>query len=388
WQRDLLFSHSNLGDLMTATGNLPEAEKHCRNALEIIETLAARDKSNADWQRDLSVSHERLGDFLKATGNLPEAEKHYRNALEIRETLAARDKSNADWQRDLSVSHSNLGDLMKATGNLPEAEKHYRNALEIRETLAARDKSNTDRQRDLCISYERMGLLTKQRKQWAEASDWLGKAQKLAERLFVGSQLAEAAKFQANILQPLIVCCVNLKDYEAALGYQKKLTDLLRRGDDKAELANALVIQGNLEGQLGKHADAYRSLSEAESIASSLTDIEPNKASGLNSSICWSALLSGAFPEALAAGEKAVARLSDEKPCPARMNLAHACLLNGQFEKAKAIYSKYRGQAFEDGRKWNEEIRNDIKALRAAGHDHPDMKKIETLMQEADETKP
>ncbi|MCX7046976.1 MAG: protein kinase, partial [Candidatus Sumerlaeota bacterium] len=147
WQRDLSINHSSLGDLMAATGNLPEAEKHYRNDLAISETLAARDKNNAVWQRDLSVSHNKLGDLMKATGNLPEAEKHYRNALEIIETLAARDKSNADWQSDLSVSHNKLGDFMTATGNLPEAEKHYRKALEISETLAARDTFNAVWQR-------------------------------------------------------------------------------------------------------------------------------------------------------------------------------------------------------------------------------------------------
>ncbi|MFA7173514.1 MAG: hypothetical protein WC340_08885 [Kiritimatiellia bacterium] len=36
--------------------------------------------------------------------------------------------------------------------------------------------------------------------------------------------------------------------------------------------------------------------------------------------------------------------------------------------------------AFEDGRKWNDELRNDFKALREAGRDHPEMKKIEALL--------
>ena len=40
------------------------------------------------------------------------------------------------------------------------------------------------------------------------------------------------------------------------------------------------------------------------------------------------------------------------------------------------------GTAFEDGRKWNDELRNDFKLLRAAGHDHPDMKKIEAMLGE------
>jgi WD40 repeat protein len=83
---------------------------------------------------------------------------------------------------------------------------------------------------------------------------------------------------------------------------------------------------------------------------------------------------------ALPTAEKAVALLDHDKPCPARLNLAHAYLFNGQFEKAKAIHAKYLGTAFEDGRKWNDELRDDFKRLRAAGHDHPDMKNIEALL--------
>jgi hypothetical protein len=37
--------------------------------------------------------------------------------------------------------------------------------------------------------------------------------------------------------------------------------------------------------------------------------------------------------------------------------------------------------AFEDGRKWNDELRNDFKALREVGHDHPDMAKIEAMLE-------
>ena len=100
----------------------------------------------------------------------------------------------------------------------------------------------------------------------------------------------------------------------------------------------------------------------------------------ISGQLCWTSILAGQFPEALVAGEKAVS-LSGDAPCPARMNLAHAYLFNGQSEKAKAIYIKYKGQSFENGRKWNDEVVNDFKTLRQAGHDHPDMKKIEAQLQ-------
>ena len=72
----------------------------------------------------------------------------------------------------------------------------------------------------------------------------------------------------------------------------------------------------------------------------------------------------------------------DEKASPVLMNTAHVFLFNNEFEKAKTIYSKYFGTVFEDGRAWNDELRNDFKLLCEAGQDHPDMKKIEALLDE------
>ncbi len=40
------------------------------------------------------------------------------------------------------------------------------------------------------------------------------------------------------------------------------------------------------------------------------------------------------------------------------------------------------GTPFGDDRTWNDDLRNDFNLLREAGHDHPDMKKIEALPEE------
>jgi tetratricopeptide (TPR) repeat protein len=107
---------------------------------------------------------------------------------------------------------------------------------------------------------------------------------------------------------------------------------------------------------------------------------QPDQLIGYYSNVAWCAALSGSHEEALKFGEQAASLLDHEEPCPARMNLAHAYLFNSQFEKAREIHEQYLGTAFEDGRKWNDEVRNDFKLLREAGQDHPDMKKIEAML--------
>ncbi len=166
WQRDLSVSHSKVGDVLVAQGDLrrgaapptarpwrspsawrpptpatPAGSATCRSAttrsatccvaqgdlagalaayraaLAIAERLAAADPTNAGWQRDLSVSHEQ-GRRRAAwpRGTWPGRCAAYRASLAIRERLAAADPSNAGWQRDLSVSHNKIGDVLRGPG--------------------------------------------------------------------------------------------------------------------------------------------------------------------------------------------------------------------------------------------------------------------------------
>ena len=52
-------------------------------------------------------------------------------------------------------------------------------------------------------------------------------------------------------------------------------------------------------------------------------------------------------------------------------NLAHAYILSGNYDSAKTIYSKFKGQKFPDGREWNAVTLEDFKALKDEGIEHP-----------------
>ena len=58
-------SFNNVGDVLVAQGNLPEALKSYRDSLAIADRLAKSDPGNAGWQRDLSVSHGRIAIVLR-----------------------------------------------------------------------------------------------------------------------------------------------------------------------------------------------------------------------------------------------------------------------------------------------------------------------------------
>ena len=157
WQDDLSVSHNMIGDAQVAQGDLTGALKSYRDGLEIRERLARSDPGNADWQRNLFASHTFVGTVQVAQGDLAGALKSYNIGLEIINRLAQSDPGNAGWQADLSVSYKKIGDVQVARGDLADALKSCSRHLAIRDRLARSDPGNTGWQRDLSVSYQRIG---------------------------------------------------------------------------------------------------------------------------------------------------------------------------------------------------------------------------------------
>jgi predicted negative regulator of RcsB-dependent stress response len=127
--------------VLVAQGKLDEALTAYRDSLAIRERLAAADRSNSRWQRDLLTSYNNVGDVFMDQGKLDEALTAYRNGLSVAESFAEVNPGNSQSQSDLSISYDRVGDVLVAQGKLDEALKAYRHSLDIRERLAAADRS-------------------------------------------------------------------------------------------------------------------------------------------------------------------------------------------------------------------------------------------------------
>src|SRR5262249_13761633 len=92
-------------------------------ALSLLSGLAAEKPDDTSYLSDLSVAHVELGNVLAAQGNLPEALKSLREGLAIMERLAKADPTNSGRQRDVSIFYGRVGDVLAEQGNLPEALK-------------------------------------------------------------------------------------------------------------------------------------------------------------------------------------------------------------------------------------------------------------------------
>ncbi len=104
WQHELSVCLNPLGDLATAQGNLPEAQRRFGESLRTLQRLAESDPANAAWQRDLSYSDTIIGQLLMQQQRWAEALPLLEQSLAIDERLAASDPSNVMWQQDVQVS--------------------------------------------------------------------------------------------------------------------------------------------------------------------------------------------------------------------------------------------------------------------------------------------
>ncbi|MBS0180185.1 MAG: hypothetical protein JSR20_15630, partial [Nitrospira sp.] len=80
---------------------------------------------------DLSVSHSKLGDVAHAQGQLDQAAQADRDSLTIRTQLAASDASNHQWQLDLSECYRKSGDVAERRKKSSEAHIYWKQAFDV-----------------------------------------------------------------------------------------------------------------------------------------------------------------------------------------------------------------------------------------------------------------
>jgi tetratricopeptide (TPR) repeat protein len=150
-------SYNKIADVQTAQGDAAGALKSYRDGLAIFERLATSDPSNALLQGALTESYNKVGGVQMAQGDVAGALKSYRDGLAIAERLTTFDPGNASWQGTLAASYNKIGDVQMAQGDVAGALKSYRDGLAIAERRATSDRGNTDWQHDLAASYNKIG---------------------------------------------------------------------------------------------------------------------------------------------------------------------------------------------------------------------------------------
>jgi tetratricopeptide (TPR) repeat protein len=357
-QDDLSVAYETVGRVQQAQGRLAEALTSYQAGLAIMEHLAGSAPGYANWQRSLSISYEKIGDVQLAQGNLAEALKSYQACLAITKRLARREPLDAGWQEALLASYDNLGNVQLAQGNLAEALKYHLASNFIAKRLARSDPSIAHWQRDLSISYRRMGDV-----QHAQGD------------------LADALKsYEASVV-------IMERLARSDPGNAKWRRDLSGVYDAQRDLSVSYNKVGSVQEAQGSLPEALKSLASGLAIRERLVAADRANTQwqkdlqfsvGRIGDLAYLLVLAGDFPRALEAADQVVSLAPDK--IWLHTNRAHALMLLGRTEEARAIYLQYRGRENVSGdRSWETTVLDDFAEMRKGGLTSPLMDEIEKL---------
>ena len=209
-QRELVTSHSRVGDMLSATGDTNGALEQRRLAAALMQRLAAAAPddqnnlrqlgiayfklgnqlgnpnypnvgdttgaleqlrlaadvfrmgivsypSNAAIRRNLAITESAMSDVLLALNRRDEALAAQQGALATLEGLAAADPTNATGRNDIAISEAKIGEILDGSGRTSEAIKPYERALSIHRALAATDPGNDSVKLEIASDQNRLG---------------------------------------------------------------------------------------------------------------------------------------------------------------------------------------------------------------------------------------
>jgi tetratricopeptide (TPR) repeat protein len=399
WQRDLSVSDNKVGDVLLAQGDLKGALASYQDGLAIRKARVAKDPDNTEAQRDVSVSDNDVGNVLEAQGDLKGALAAYQEDNEICRKLAKTQPDNTEAQRDLSISDEKVGDVLKAQGDLTGALAVYREDHTICTKLAEDSPGNTQYQTDLAVSDERLADMLKLQNDFAGALEQYQAEVAIAERLLqidsANMTLPRVVFYPTMRIGEIEVAQNNLtaalatfeKGERIALHLKKVNPTATLPGRDLAWAEDQLTTTlGAIASQKLAALDAagvlaadQQRLAVARQIYAVIpTDTAKTTLAIALGSLSWAQVINKRGQDALNAAQEALGL--DPTLLFLQTNRAHALLLLGRFNDAKAVYLDNKDKKFPNGKSFADVVRDDFATMRKFGIDTPDMKRIEAAL--------
>ena len=128
---------SFLGNMHTATGDLPTALDAYTKFFESYEKLHRSEPDNSFYKNNLAISYEKLGSTHTSLGNLEKALQFFEDDAQLTKELYEAYPQNVEFKNGLAISYVKLAtiylntDMEKAIAYLKEAEKHFSELYQI-----------------------------------------------------------------------------------------------------------------------------------------------------------------------------------------------------------------------------------------------------------------
>jgi eukaryotic-like serine/threonine-protein kinase len=150
-------AYSRIADISWQLGLREEALATHRQALALIEQMAAATPTAPNVRAAVARGHARIGFTLRTMGRSAEALPSYKRARGIQEALAREDPADPRYRETLSWTLSNIGLIYHELGRLSEAIRLHRQAIAIHESLVESDPGNSAYRSDLAWCWRYLG---------------------------------------------------------------------------------------------------------------------------------------------------------------------------------------------------------------------------------------
>ena len=157
-QRELAVSINNLASLLGTQGDTRISAQYRRDALAILEPLAASDPQDLRAQYALGKAYELLGGS-QAADHPDEATEYYAKSLKIYELLAQADPKDDQYKVEVSFAHKHLGSRLAMKNHFDEALDHYHQALALDEVQLAAHPDNLNARYFITYTYSDTGFI-------------------------------------------------------------------------------------------------------------------------------------------------------------------------------------------------------------------------------------
>lgn len=375
WPGVVATLRQDLGELLLAQRQFDDAEKQLRLALDLRRNIARDAPDLQAPQRELAIAHARLGDLLLARPNAQAALQSYQSALSIIEPIAFRDQADGELQRDLSVVYQQMADALLADHNYEAAVVWVEKDVAISERLA-RNSREPRLQRDLASSYDRRARTLELLGRNTQALEEYGKGTLLLEAVIskdetppswqrdAAAMLESTGKLLAKTGQPRQAVPVLRRALAIREGLAASFEEASWQQEVEASYRRASEMMLGM-GQPNEARETAEQYLLAVSLAADTDGTRAERTGRALGTLCWSALNAKSFPRAIWACAHAV----DLAPMLSwiRLNYAHALMLNGDREAARAIYVSGLTLGPKEADAWKSSILKDFDTLRRRG---------------------
>jgi tetratricopeptide (TPR) repeat protein len=385
------------GDMLNGQGDAAGALAAYRESLVLLNAAEDAGQPEAvqnEREHNRIVANDKIGNILLAQGKLDEALAAYADSLAIRRAQGAKYPNDDGRQTDVAIGYSNMASVLRAQGKSDEAVAAYRSSLALIRAQVAKQPGSSAGQSLLVSLNLAIGDLLSQNAKFDEAllayRDGNAIARLLVQRdggndawrhtlalsdNDVGNTLADLGKHEEALVA-----------YNEANAIAKTL---VAKDPDNAEWQHDLGISyrgiGIVLTVQARPMEALAALRASLAIVDGLIARDPNNAQWPDErrdradrigGVAYAFVLARDFTAALEAADQALAIAPDL--IFVQGNRAHALMLLGKVDEARAIYLKYRGrEKVVDEKSWETSVLDDFAEMRKAGLTHPLMIEIE-----------